>query len=236
MASQKISQFTAITTLASGDYFPVIQASGTTNKRVEVGVLDVRYTSSASGSAAQSTANTALASGNAALVVAGAALVSGTAAQASGNAALSSAATAQASGNAALTSLSTKYDKTGGPISGPVIVQSQSIGSSTYVIASGLITLNFGAGNNFEVVLTSGTQTLASPVNASGGQTGTITVRQDSAGSRLLTYSGSWAFQSNTAPTLTTTASGVDVLAYYVVNPSRINTVATLNYGSGTVA
>jgi hypothetical protein len=229
MASQKISQFTAITTLASGDYFPVIQASGTTNKRVEVGVLDVRYAASASGAAAQTTANAALASGNAALVNAGVAL-------ASGNAALTNASVALASGNAALSALSSKYDKTGGPISGPVTVQSQAIGTSTFVRASGVVILNFGAGNNFEIVLTSGTQTLASPVNASGGQTGTIIVRQDSTGSRLLTYSGSWAFQNNTAPTLTTTASGVDILAYYVVNPSRINTIATLNYGSGTVA
>jgi hypothetical protein len=221
MASQKISQFTAITTLASGDYFPVIQASGTSNKRVDVGVLDVRYTSAASGVTAQNTANQALASGNAAL--------------ASGNAALASAATAQASGNAALSALGNKYDKVGGPISGPVIVQSQAIGTSTYIQASGVITLNFGAGNNFEIVLTSGTQTLASPINASGGQTGTIIVRQDNTGTRLLTYSGSWAFQSNTAPTLTTTASGVDIFAYYVANSSRVNAVATLNYGSGTV-
>lgn len=215
MASQKISQFTAITTLASGDYFPVVQASGTSNKRVEVGVLDARYTVIASGSAAQATANAALASGNAALT---------------------NAATAQASGNASLSALANKYDKTGGPISGPVVVQSQAIGSPISVQASGVIILNFGAGNNFEVTLTSGTQTLASPANASGGQTGIITVRQDNTGSRLLTYSGAWCFQSNTAPTLTTTASGVDVLAFYVVNPSRINTIATLNYGSGTVA
>ena len=215
MASQKISQFTAITTLASGDYFPVVQASGTSNKRVEVGVFDGRYTSIASGVAAQSTANSAL--------------VSGTAAQSTANSAL-------ASGNAALSSAASKYDKTGGPISGPVTVQSQSIGTSTFVQASGVVILNFGAGNNFEVVLTSGTQTLATPVNASGGQTGTIIVRQDNTGSRLLSYSGAWCFQSNTAPTLTTTASGVDLLAFYVVNPSRINTVATLNYGSGTVA
>lgn len=215
MASQKISQFTAITTLASGDYFPVVQASGTTNKRVDVGVLDARYTSAASGVSAQSTANQALASGNAALA---------------------NAATALSSGNAALSSVSSKYDKTGGPISGPVIVQSQAIGTPSSVRASGVITLNFGASNNFEIVLTSGTQTLASPVNASGGQTGTIVVRQDNTGSRLLTYSGSWCFQSNTAPTLTTTASGVDILSFYVVNPNRINTIATLNYGSGTVA
>lgn len=185
---------------------------------------------------AQRTADTALASGNAALSVGSQALSSGTAALASGNAALTNAATALASGNAAISGLGNKYDKTGGPISGPVIVQSQSIGSPTFISASGVITLNFGAGNNFEVVLTSGTQTLASPTNASGGQTGTITVRQDNTGSRLLVYSGGWRFPSNIAPTLTTTASGVDILAYYVVNPSRINAVATLDFGSGTVA
>jgi len=206
-------------------------------------VPGVDTTAQASGNAALVVASNALASGNLGITNAAtaqasgnAALVVGANALASGNLGITNAATALASGNAALGSLANKYDKTGGPISGPVTVQSQSIGTSTYVQASGVIILNFGAGNNFEVVLTSGTQTLASPTNASGGQTGTIIVRQDNTGSRLLTYSGSWAFQSNTAPTLTTTASGVDLLAYYVVNPSRINTVATLAYGSGTVA
>jgi len=71
MASQKISQLTAITTVASGDYFPIVRASGVTNQRVEVGVLDERYTLAASGVAAQSTANTALASGNAGLSAVG---------------------------------------------------------------------------------------------------------------------------------------------------------------------
>lgn len=214
MASQKISQLTAITTLASGDYLPVVQASDTSNKRVGVGVLDVRYTAAASGVAAQSTANAALSSGNAAL---------------------SNAAIAQASGNAALTVLPNKYDKTGGPISGPVITQSQTIGSSVYIQASGTITLNLGTSNNFEIVLTSGTQTLAAPVNASGGQTGVIVLRQDNTGSRLLSYNNVWAFPSNVPPVLSTTASGVDMLVYYVSNASRINTVATLNYGSGIV-
>ena len=103
MASQKISQFSAITVLASGDYFPVIQSSGTSNKRVDVGVLDVRYAATASGEVAHE----ALASGNAALV---------------------EAAEALASGNAALT---TKYNITGGPITGTVTTQSQSIGQIT---------------------------------------------------------------------------------------------------------
>jgi len=155
---------------------------------------------------------------------------------ASGNAALTNSATALASGNAALTGLSSKYDKVGGAISGPVVVQSQSIGPSTYVISSGVCLLNFGTGNNFEVVLNAATSTFATPVNASGGQTGAITLRQDNTGTRLVAYSGAWSFASNTAPTLTTTASGVDLLAYYVVNPARILAVATLAYGSGTVS
>jgi len=142
--------------------------------------------------------------------------------------------TALASGNAALTGLSSKYNITGGPITGTVTAQSQTIGTSRYINSSGTCILNFGANNNFEVVLTNNSL-FAVPVSASGGQTGTIILRQDSVGSRLLTYSGAWSFPSNTAPTLTTTASGVDLLAFYVVNPNRINTVATLNFGSGTV-
>lgn len=223
MASQKISQFTAITTLASGDYFPVIQASGTTNKRVEVGVLDVRYAASASGDAAQTTANTALASGNAALVNAGVAL-------ASGNAALTNASVALASGNAALTGLSGKYDKTGGPISGFVKTQSQSVGEIDNVaLTSGVITLDFSGSNNFEFVL-GGNSTLAAPTLPSGGQTGVITVRQDNVGSRTLSYSGGWQFAGGTAPSLSTTASGVDVLTYYVTSPTEIQTIATLDF------
>lgn len=145
------------------------------------------------------------------------------------------ALSALASGNAALSDLGGKYDKTGGPISGPMVVESQSFGEPDYVLSSGVCILNFGVANNFEVVLTSGT-TFASPVSASGGQSGAILIRQDATGSQLASYSGSWSFVGNAAPTLTTTASGVDLLAYYVVNPSRVNVVATLNYGSGTFA
>jgi len=202
MASQKISQFTAITTLASGDYFPVVEASGTTNKRVEVGVFDARYTAAASGDAALSTAVTALATGNAAL----------------------------ASGNAALVDLDGKYDKTGGPISGPVIVQSQSIGEPEVTpLASGVIVLDFSAGNNFEFTLAD-SSTLGAPISPSGGQCGAITVRQDGTGSRTLAYSGGWQFAGGTPPTLTTTASGVDVLSYYVTSPTEIQTIASLDF------
>ena len=216
MTSQKISQLTAITTVASGDYFPVVEASGVTNKRVEIGVLDVRYTSSASGLASQITANSALASGNAALVLADAAGLIAT--------------DALASGNAALTDLTGKYDKTGGPISGPVVVQSQSIGEpSVTPLASGVILLDFSAANNFEFTLVE-SSTLGAPVAPSGGQCGAITVRQDGTGSRTLAYSGGWQFAGGTPPILTTAASGVDILSYYVTSPTEIQTIATLNY------
>ena len=219
----------------------------------------------ASGNAALTNAATALASGNAALVVGASALSSGTAALASGNAALLAAqialasgnlgianaasaqstansaslvaTTALASGNAALSVAATKYDKTGGPISGPAFTQSQTFGvPSGTILGSGVITLNFGARDNFEVVLTAATSTLATPTNASGGQCGAIVVRQDSAGTRLLTYSGAWSFVSNTPPILTTAASGLDMFGYYVVNPSRINVISNLNFSSGTVS
>lgn len=247
MASQKISQFTAITTLVSGDYFPVIQSSDTSNKRVDVGVLDVRYTSAASGVAAQSTANqalasgtvayTALASGNSALVNAATALASGNAglsssatALASGNSALVVANTALSSGNAALSDLSNKYNKTGGPISGPIIAQSQSIGEvDVTALTSGVIVLDFSAANNFELTL-GGNSTLAAPISPSGGQCGSVTIRQDSVGSRLLSYSGGWLFAGGSPPTLTTAASGVDVLSYYCTSPTEIQTIVTLNY------
>jgi len=191
MASQKISQFSAITVLASGDYFPVIQSSGTSNKRVDVGVLDVRYAATASGEVAHE---------------------------------------ALASGNAALTDLSTKYDITGGPITGTVTTQSQSIGQITdSALTSGLIALNFATGNNFEFVL-GGNSTLNSPTNVSGGQTGVITIRQDDVGSRTLAYSGVWNFAAGTAPTLTTTASGVDILSFYCTSPTEVQAVVTADY------
>jgi hypothetical protein len=197
MASQKISQLTAITTVASGDYFPIVRASGTTNQRVEVGVLDVRYTLAASGVAAQSTANTALASGNAAL----------------------------ASGNAALADLTSKVSKGGDIVSGTLIVDAQSFGVVSSVVTSGVILLDFSANNNFDVTL-EGNSTLAPSVAPSGGQSGAIYLRQDGTGSRTLAYSGGWAFSNGSAPTLTTTASGTDLLAYYAAAPSTI--VATL--------
>ena len=202
--------------------------------------LVVGSSAQASGNAALVIGSSAQASGNAALVVGSSALTSGNVALASGNAALvvgsqalASGNAALASGNAALSSLGNKYDKTGGPISGPVVVQKQSFGTQQTITSSGVLIVDFSTGNNFQVTLAT-SATFAAPVNASGGQCGAITIRQDNTGSRTLAYSGTWAFQGGTAPTLTTAASGIDVLAYYVVAPTRVVGILTANYSGGS--
>jgi hypothetical protein len=149
------------------------------------------------------------------------------------HAALTSSSTAQASGNAALVDLSNKYDKTGGVISGTVIVNKQSFGTINTITSASVLLVDFSTGNNFEVTLDS-SAIFAGPVNASGGQSGAIMIRQDNTGSHTLAYSGSWAFQGGTAPTLTTAASGIDALAYYVVSPTRVIAILTAAYSGGS--
>jgi hypothetical protein len=83
------------------------------------------------------------------------------------------------------------------------------------------ITPDFSAGNNFSVTL-GGNRTLANPTNLTAGQHGVIVITQDGTGSRTLAYGSNWKFPAGAAPTLTTTANAVDVLAYYVESSSRI--------------
>ena len=189
--------------------------------------------------AAQVTADTALASGNAALDLAdlaglvatdalasgNAALVDSSVALASGNAALVDSSVALASGNAALSDLSGKVSKAGDIVSGTLVVDSQSYGVVSSTISSGVILLDFSENNNFDVTL-EGNSTLAPSVSPSGGQSGAVYIRQDGTGSRTLSYSGGFSFSNGSAPTLTTTASGVDLLAYY--SPESSTIVATL--------
>ena len=85
-------------------------------------------------------------------------------------------------------------------------------------------TLDFATANNFALTLanTSSCQ-LANPSNLTAGQSGAIFIVQDSTGSRLLTYGSSWDFTGGTAPTLTTTASAVDLLVYVVRSTTSIH-------------
>lgn len=83
------------------------------------------------------------------------------------------------------------------------------------------ITPDFALSNNYEVTL-GGNRTLANPTNLVAGQTGAIKIIQDGTGSRTLAFGSYWKFEGGTAPTLTTAAASVDVLAYYVESSTRI--------------
>jgi len=94
-------------------------------------------------------------------------------------------------------------------------------GSITALTDGATITPNMNNANNFSVTL-GGNRTLANPTNLTAGQSGVIVITQDGTGSRTLAYGSNWKFPGGTAPTLTTTANAVDVIAYYVESASRI--------------
>ncbi len=94
-------------------------------------------------------------------------------------------------------------------------------GSITALTDGATITPDFAAANNFSVTL-GGNRTLANPSNLTAGQSGVIVITQDGTGGRTLAFGSNWKFAAGTAPTLTTTAAAVDVLAYYVESSSRI--------------
>lgn len=176
MASQKISQLGAITTVASGDFFPIVRASGVTNQRVDIGVLDVRYAPSSSGDVAHE----ALASGNAALVDASVAL-------ASGNAALVDAAAAETTAN-------TKLAISGGILDG----QLRSVVTALGANGSGI---PVASGNYFTATLsTDSTVTFISPYPAASYS---LTYEVEHTGGTI-TWDSSIKWPADTAPTLTT--------------------------------
>jgi hypothetical protein len=83
------------------------------------------------------------------------------------------------------------------------------------------IAVNMALSNHFVVTL-GGNRTLGAPTNVVAGQSGVIRVVQDGTGSRTLAYNSVFKFPGGTAPTLTTTANAVDLLAYHVESTTRI--------------
>ena len=86
------------------------------------------------------------------------------------------------------------------------------------------ITPDFAIANNFSLTI-GGNRTLANPSNLVAGQSGVILITQDSTGGRTLAFGTYWKFAGGTAPTLTTTASAVDALVYYVNSTIAITAV-----------
>ncbi len=117
-------------------------------------------------------------------------------------------------------------------VAGLAVVQSftkAQRGTPVTLTDASTVAVDLSLGNNFVLVL-GGNRTLGDPTNVTAGQSGVIVVTQDGTGSRTLAYAGSkYKFAGGTAPTLTTTASAVDVLAYYVESSSRITVTSLLN-------
>ena len=86
---------------------------------------------------------------------------------------------------------------------------------------SGTVTLNFATANNFSMTLSAGTVTLANPTNLTAGQSGAITITQDSGTARSLVFGGYFKFEAGT-PTITTTLGALSTLFYYVDSSTRI--------------
>jgi hypothetical protein len=85
---------------------------------------------------------------------------------------------------------------------------------------SASIATDLALANNFSHTTTENT-TLANPSNIVAGQSGIIVITQG-ATARTMAFGSYWKFPSGTAPSLTTTAGAVDVLAYYVDSATRI--------------
>lgn len=131
----------------------------------------------------------------------------------------SSGALLKGSGTSAITTASAGTDYAG--ISTAQTFTAAQRGTITALTDGATITPNFATSNNFSVTL-GGNRTLANPTNLTAGQSGVIVITQDGTGSRTLAYGSNFKFPGGTAPTLTTTANAVDVLAYYVESASRI--------------
>ena len=128
-----------------------------------------------------------------------------------------------AAGNTVFTHRSNTYRKA----QSGYVTTVANVGGDGYGSAN--LVLNFANSNNFDVTLANNTVNLDLPSNPTVGQSGTIVVRQDSSGNRLLTFNYQWHFAGGTDATLTTTASAVDRLDYYVLAANAIHVVATLD-------
>ena len=85
--------------------------------------------------------------------------------------------------------------------------------------SSASIAINLATNNNFSYA-TVENSTLAAPSNPVAGQSGVITITQGGT-VRTLAYNSFYKFAGGTVPTLTATASAVDMFAYYVESASR---------------
>lgn len=107
---------------------------------------------------------------------------------------------------------------------------------STPAISTATFTPNFAAANHFIIGLVHASCpcTLANPTNIVAGQSGVIAITQSATGSdTITTYGSDYIFTNTTAPVLSTTASAIDYLSYYVEDSTHIRVAALTSTSTG---
>ena len=109
-------------------------------------------------------------------------------------------------------------------------VRGSSIAEITTLTDAASIYPDMTSNTNFTVTL-AGNRTMQNPNTMITGQSGVFYVQQDSTGSRTLSWGSYYRFSGNTAPTLSTSANSVDVVAYAIKNTTSIVCQTLLNVG-----
>ena len=97
----------------------------------------------------------------------------------------------------------------------------------TALTSASTVTIDFSLSNHFSCTMAHNI-TFANPTTESIGQSGTIVLTQDGTGSRTASWGSQFLWAGGTAPTLTTTAGGVDRIDYFVAAADKIHCVASL--------
>lgn len=88
--------------------------------------------------------------------------------------------------------------------------------------AAGSFAVDFALSNNFSIALTENS-TLSNPTNLVAGQSGQITVTQNASVAKTLDFGSYWKSADGSAPTVSTTLSAVNLIAYYVNSTNHIS-------------
>ena len=83
--------------------------------------------------------------------------------------------------------------------------------------------------NQVAKVTLGGNRTLAAATNQVDGAVYVLSVTQDGSGSRTLSFNSNYKFTGGTAPTLTTTAAGVDAIVWVARTSTKIACQSILN-------
>lgn len=116
----------------------------------------------------------------------------------------------------------------------------------TLVAAARILALTDGANIDWDVaaganqaafVVIAGNRIVNKPTNIAGGMRLLLFVQQDATGSRTLTWNSDFLWPGGTAPTLTTTASRVDIFEFAVIHNGTTTklcgSTVGLNYTAG---